>query len=74
VLALFWLRVTRPSVPRPFSAWGYPVAPALFAVASLTIVANAIRESPGTSGAGLAIILAGVPLFLLTRARRGRIS
>ena len=74
VLALFWLRVTRPSVPRPFSAWGYPVAPALFAVASLTIVANAIRESPGTSGAGLAIILAGVPLFLLTRAWRGRFS
>lgn len=74
VLALFWLRRTRPSVPRPFSAWGYPVAPAVFAIASLTIVANAIRESPATSGAGLAIILAGVPLFLLTRLGRRRVS
>lgn len=70
VLALFRLRLTRPAEPRPFRAWGYPIAPAIFAIASLTIVVNAVRESPGTSGVGLLIILAGLPLFWLTRGSR----
>ena len=70
VLALFVLRWKRPADVRPFSAWGYPVAPLFFVVASLLIVVNAIRESPGPSGAGLLIIGAGIPLYLVMRARR----
>ena len=59
VLALFVLRWKHPSELRPFSAWGYPVAPLFFVVASLLIVVNALWESPGPSGAGLLIIGAG---------------
>src|SRR5687767_2671205 len=33
VSALFVLRRREPSAPRPFSAWGYPIAPAIFTLA-----------------------------------------
>src|SRR5262249_56367590 len=27
VLGVIWLRITRPDLPRPYRAWGYPVTP-----------------------------------------------
>jgi APA family basic amino acid/polyamine antiporter len=71
VLALFVLRFTRPQEKRRFRAWGYPVAPALFVLASLGMVANAVWESPASSGAGTILLLAGVPVYLWF-ARRGK--
>jgi len=44
--------------------------PALFVAASALIVVNAIWRSPGTSAAGLAIILAGLPLYAVFRRKR----
>lgn len=69
VFALFVLRRKHPSEPRPFRAWGYPLAPLFFAVTSVLIVANALRENPATSGAGLLVIGLGVPLYSWMRAR-----
>ncbi len=68
VFAVFVLRWKHPTETRPFRAWGYPVAPLFFAAASLVIVVNALRESPGTSGAGLLVIGMGVPVYLALRA------
>ena len=71
VAALFVLRVREPNAARPFSAIGYPIAPAIFMVASLAIVVNAIYTDPGPAGAGLAVIAAGIPLYVwLTRGPR----
>ena len=71
VAALFVLRMREPNAARPFSAIGYPIAPAIFMVASLAIVVNAIYTDPGPAGAGLAVIAAGIPLYVwLTRGRR----
>jgi APA family basic amino acid/polyamine antiporter len=71
VAALFVLRFREPSAPRPFRALGYPVAPAIFVLASLAIVVNAVYSDPRQTGIGLGVILAGVPLYLwLTRRRR----
>jgi basic amino acid/polyamine antiporter, APA family len=70
VLALFVLRWREPSTHRPFRALGYPVAPALFVLASLVMVVNEIWNSPRTSLAGLAVISAGVPFYWLYVARR----
>jgi APA family basic amino acid/polyamine antiporter len=79
--ALFVLRRREPHAPRPFSAWGYPLAPAIFTVASLAIVANALWTDlvrplmPGTtagwgpSAAGLLIIGAGIPLYWVMKMR-----
>jgi APA family basic amino acid/polyamine antiporter len=81
VAALFVLRRSEPDAPRPFRAWGYPVAPAVFAIASLLIVGNALYNdlvAPvaagtdwGPSAAGLLIIAAGAPVYLwMNRMRR----
>lgn len=69
VVSLFVLRRRAPDEPRPFRAWGYPVAPFVFVVASLLIVLNALWRSPVTSGAGVLVIAAGVPVYLLMRRR-----
>jgi basic amino acid/polyamine antiporter, APA family len=71
VVALFVLRIREPAAPRPFKTIGYPVAPAIFVIASLAIVVNGIYTRPGPTGAGLLVIAAGVPLYVwLTRRKR----
>jgi len=70
VVALFVLRWKHPDEPRPFKAWGYPLAPGVFAISSLLIVVNGLFTRPGPTGAGLLIIAAGIPLYALFRARR----
>ena len=70
VASLFVLRRRHPDEPRPFRAWGYPVAPFVFAVASALIVMNALWRSPATSGAGVLVILAGLPVYALMRRSR----
>jgi APA family basic amino acid/polyamine antiporter len=69
VASLFVLRSKNPDEPRPFRAWGYPVFPGVFAAAALLIVANALLGEPGQFLTGLAIIAAGLPLFLWMRRR-----
>jgi basic amino acid/polyamine antiporter, APA family len=64
VAAVFVLRSREPHAPRPFKALGYPLAPAIFTLASLAIVVNAIVRDPGTSGVGMLVIAAGIPLYL----------
>lgn len=69
-VALFVLRRRNPDEVRPFRAWGYPVMPGLFVLASALIVVNAIWRDPGPSAAGVVIILAGLPLYVYLRRRR----
>ncbi len=70
VFAVFVLRHRHPDAERPFRAWGYPVAPALYVLVSAAILTNGLLRTPGPTGAGILIIAAGVPLFLLFRTRR----
>jgi APA family basic amino acid/polyamine antiporter len=72
VSTLFILRRRHPDEPRPFKAWGYPVAPAAFVVASLVITVAAVMGRPGPSLFGVGIIAAGIPLYLVLRNRRDR--
>jgi basic amino acid/polyamine antiporter, APA family len=72
VCALFVLRRKTPEAWRPFRAWGYPIAPAIFALASLAIVVNAVVEAPLPSASGLLVMTAGIPLYWLMRRRASR--
>lgn len=67
-VALFVLRRQHPEA-REVRAWGYPLMPALFVLASALIVTNAIWRSPGPSGAGLLIIAAGLPFYVIFTRR-----
>jgi APA family basic amino acid/polyamine antiporter len=68
VAAVFVLRRREPDAPRPFRAWGYPVAPAVFVVASAVMVGNEIWRNPEPALAGIGIIGLGIPIyFWMTR-------
>jgi APA family basic amino acid/polyamine antiporter len=69
VAAVFVLRRRVPDEPRPFRAWGYPWAPAIFVAASSAMLINEIWRNPRTSAAGLAVIAAGVPIYLWMKRR-----
>lgn len=69
VSTVFVLRRRYPDEPRPFKALGYPVAPAIFVIASLVIMVAAIAGRPGPSLVGAIIIASGVPLYWLLRKR-----
>jgi APA family basic amino acid/polyamine antiporter len=63
VAAVFVLRAREPQAPRPFKAIGYPVTPAIFVIASLAIVVNAIFTNPVVTGWGLLLMISGIPLY-----------
>lgn len=68
-IGLFILRRTRPDVPRPYRAIGYPFLPALY-IALTTIVMLLILASPSTRQdaiLGLVLVLIGIPVFYLWR-------
>jgi len=59
------LRRRLPNLHRPYLVWGYPFLPIAFILASLAIVANTLVAEPRESVMGLAIVLAGVPLYYI---------
>jgi APA family basic amino acid/polyamine antiporter len=69
VVSLFVLRAREPRADRPFRAWGYPLAPAVYVLASAAILVNAIVGQPATTRNGAMVILAGVPLYLVFRKK-----
>jgi APA family basic amino acid/polyamine antiporter len=80
VASVFVLRMREPDAPRPFKALGYPIAPAIFTIASIAIVGNALwndlirpvvqRQSWGPSAAGLLIIGVGIPVYWIMKVRK----
>jgi APA family basic amino acid/polyamine antiporter len=70
IAAVFWLRRTRPDVPRPYRAWGYPVLPGLYIVFSLFIEWALLTHKTGRSIAGLCIVGFGIPVFFLWRRQK----
>jgi basic amino acid/polyamine antiporter, APA family len=67
VAGVFVLRRTRPDLARPYRVVGYPVVPALFLVASLGMVINALVTDPQNTGLTLGIIATGAPVYYLWR-------
>ena len=73
VASLFRLRANEPNAERPFKALGYPLAPAIFTIAAMLIVVNALHADlvkplmagtpVGPSAAGLLVIGLGLPVY-----------
>ncbi len=74
VAGVFALRHRRPDLERPYRTFGYPVVPALFLVASVAMVLNALFTDPVNTGVTLGIIVVGVPVFYLWNLVRRRAS
>ena len=68
--SLFTLRKKFPDLPRPYKAWGYPVVPILFILASVGILLNTLLEKPVESLSGLGMIAIGLPAYTFWKRRR----
>jgi len=67
VAGVYVLRRKRPDLERPYRAVGYPVIPALFLLASLGMVVNALVADPMNTGLTFGIVIAGAPVYYLWR-------
>jgi APA family basic amino acid/polyamine antiporter len=59
------LRKTQPDLPRPYRMWGYPFTALLFLAVTLWFLVNTIVSRPVPALAGLGLIVAGIPVYLL---------
>jgi len=64
-MTVFTLRRSRPELPRPYRAWGYPVLPAVYLVMLAAIVISTFVERPFESFAGTGVLALGVPVYLV---------
>lgn len=70
VIGMFYLRLRRPDIPRPYKAWGFPVTPLIFAGVSLYVLWFQIQEMPREFLFGLGTLALGVVIyFTLARER-----
>ena len=67
VIGVMVLRRFKPDLERPYRVPGYPFLPLIFSLAAVGIAVTTIAKSPMRSLGGIALILAGVPLFLFFR-------
>jgi len=69
VLGLIKLRITRPDLPRPYRAWGYPVTPALFVLVTLFMMYHLAVERPLQSLLGALTMVSGLLIHAVFRKR-----
>jgi len=67
VAGLFVLRRKRPEWPRPYRCIGYPYVPAVYLLITAVFAGNMVLTRPGETGAGLALVALGLPVYLLFR-------
>jgi APA family basic amino acid/polyamine antiporter len=71
--SVFIFRKTEPDAARPYRTWGYPVVPALFILASMVVLVYTFKAKLINSLVATAVILAGIPVFLVF-SKRNRMS
>jgi APA family basic amino acid/polyamine antiporter len=72
IAGVYRLRYTRPDLARPYRTLGYPVTPAVFIVAGVGLLVNALWAEPLWTGVTFGIVLAGVPVYLVSFRSRPR--
>jgi APA family basic amino acid/polyamine antiporter len=69
IAAVIVLRVRRPDAARPYRALGYPWMPLVYIVGCAVVLVCLFAFRPATTWPGLLIVLCGLPVYALTRAR-----
>jgi APA family basic amino acid/polyamine antiporter len=70
--AVLVLRRTRPDMERPYRTLGYPLVPILFVAASLLLEGFTLINSPREAGAGIVLIMAGLPFYFYWKRQNRR--
>lgn len=74
VLGVIVLRITRPELPRPYRAWGYPVTPLIFLSMTGFMMYYLLTERPVQSLIGVLMMASGLALYFVSRTRPFRIA
>jgi APA family basic amino acid/polyamine antiporter len=61
--SLFVFRRTMPDAPRPYRAFGYPLIPSLFLLATAALLVNTFVAAPRQALQGVALLLLGLPFY-----------
>jgi APA family basic amino acid/polyamine antiporter len=69
VLGVIKLRITRPDLPRPYRAWGYPVTPIVFLSVTAFMMYYLVTERPAQSLLGVLMMASGLALYYVSRSR-----
>ncbi len=69
VLGVIKLRITRPDLPRPYRAWGYPVTPIVFLSVTGFMMYYLVTQRPLQSFVGVLMMASGLAVYYLSRAR-----
>jgi len=67
VLGVIKLRITRPDLPRPYRAWGYPATPVIFLLVTLFMMYYLAVDRPLQSFFGALIMVAGLLIYVVFR-------
>jgi APA family basic amino acid/polyamine antiporter len=63
VAGVIWLRLTRPDLPRPYRAWGYPVTPALYLLGATFFIIYIFVGDKRDALIGIGLVLVGLPAY-----------
>ena len=69
IFGIFILRKKMPNAERPYKAFGYPVLPIIYFILAAFFCIALLIDKPETCGWGVLIMLAGVPVYYLTRKK-----
>jgi len=69
IFGIFILRRKMPDAPRPYKAFGYPVLPFIYIVLAAAFCFMLLKDKPETCGWGVVIMLAGIPVYYLTKPK-----
>jgi APA family basic amino acid/polyamine antiporter len=74
VLGVIKLRITRPDLPRPYRAWGYPLTPVVFLLVTLFMMYYLVIDRPLQSFLGILIMISGLAIYAVFRKPADRSS
>ncbi len=74
IAGVFRLRKIRPHAARPYRTWGYPVVPGFYLLGASAVLLVLAYFRPMTTWPGFGIVLVGLPVYFLIRARTGKMQ
>ena len=74
IAGLFILRRTKPDMPRPYRAVGYPVLPAIYIVMAIFIDSVLLIYKPQYTWPGLLIVCTGIPVYWVWNRAPGKLK
>lgn len=74
VLGVIKLRITRPDLPRPYRAWGYPITPLAFLLVTGFMMYYLLAEHPLQALLGIAMMMSGLLIYAVVRKRTASVT